>query len=248
MITNFVKLPKGKKVWDHQHEAFNKVKDKPGGMLAMGMRTGKTLVAVGLSTYYEAERVLILAPINCLGVWERDFPLSTKKYKVLLLDQPGTKNKLKQLAGFKSGVVVVNYEAAWRSPLDRKLIEIEIDLVIYDEIHRIKSPGGKSSKFCSRLKGYVSRRLGLTGTLLPHSPFDAYAQFRALDISIFGNNNYEFKKEYGEMEQLKLRKPLMGKHGANKGKMINEVSVVTNFKNMKSFAARMARIRSRLAS
>lgn len=241
-MKQFVKLPKGKNVWKHQVSAFKKMIDKPGGMLAMDMRTGKTLVAVALCGYYAARRVLVLAPINAMSVWERDFPLSVLDYPVLVLDEPGTQKKVKQFKKFKRGVVVLNYEAVWRKPLSNLLIESDFDIVIYDESHRIKSPGGKASKFCGQLKKYIERRLALTGTPLPHSPFDIYAQFRALDVSIFGTNNYDFQRQYGQMEQLKLKKPIMGKHGKNKGKMINEVSVLKNFINMKDFAKRMGKI------
>ncbi len=242
MMKNYVTLPRGKKVWDHQQAAFDKVVGRVGGMLAMGMRTGKTLVGVALSTHYDANRILILAPLNGMGVWERDFPLSIKNYPVLLLDRPGTKGKIKQFEKYKCGVVVINWEAAWRTPLCNLLIAANFQLVIYDEIHRIKKPGGKASLFCSRLKSHISRRLGLTGTLMPHSPLDVYAQFRALDVSIYGTNNQEFKRQYEEMEQLKLKRPLIGKHGKNKGRIINEVSVHKNYKNMKHFAAQMAKI------
>ncbi|HEA30706.1 MAG TPA: hypothetical protein ENH91_12085 [Leeuwenhoekiella sp.] len=242
IMKNYLTLPRGKKVWDHQEAAFNKVVGRVGGMLAMGMRTGKTLVGVALTTHYAAKRILVLAPLNGMGVWERDFPLSVLDYPVLLLDKPGTKNKVKQFENFNYGVVVINWEAAWRSPLCDSIIAARFDLVIYDEIHRIKAPGGKASKFCSRLKSHIPKRLGLTGTLMPNSPLDVYAQFRALDVSIYGTNNNEFKSQYCDMEQLKLKKPLIGKYGKNKGKMINEVSVLKNYKNMKEFAARMAKI------
>ncbi len=242
MIKEYVKLPRGKKVWDHQTKAFDKMVDKSGGMLAMDMRTGKTLVAVALAGFYAARRVLVLAPINAMSVWSREFPLSRLDYPVTILDAPGTQGKVKQFNGFKRGVLVTNYEAAWRKPLSELIIKGGFALVIYDESHRIKSPGGKASKFCGQLKRYIPNRLALTGTPLPHSPLDIYAQFRALDTSIFGTNNNDFRMQYAEMEQLKLKKPIMGKHGKNKGKVINEVSVIKNFKNMKDFAARMARI------
>jgi len=62
--------------------------------------------------------------------------------------------------------------------------------------HRAKAPGGKFSRYLSRLADQVPRRLALTGTPLPHSPLDAYAQYRFLDRSIFGSSFNRFKNRY----------------------------------------------------
>ncbi|MCH8124449.1 hypothetical protein IIC38_00545, partial [candidate division KSB1 bacterium] len=172
----------------------------------------------------------------------RDFPLCRDKHDVLILDAPGTVGKMKQLKNFKAGVLVINYEAAWRKPIDVAIKKIDWDIVLYDESQRIKGPGSKASVYCAALRTRIPHRYELTGTALPHSPLDIYAQFRAIDIGPFGKNYSDFKYEFEEMEMLELHKPIIGKHGRNKGKMINRVSVHKNFKNLKEFARRMGTI------
>jgi SNF2 family DNA or RNA helicase len=60
------------------------------------------------------------------------------------------------------------------------------DVLICDEVHRLKAPGGVASRYVARLAAKIPFRLGLTGTPMPHSPLDIYAQYRILDKTIFG--------------------------------------------------------------
>ena len=69
-------------------------------------------------------------------------------------------------------------------------------MVLADESHKLKRPGGKASLYFKRLRHQARHRLALTGTPLPHSPLDVYAQFRFLDPSLFGPSFHAFKQTY----------------------------------------------------
>lgn len=97
---------------------------------------------------------------------------------------------------------VVNYEAAWPREMGAWIMAQDWDLVVLDESHRIKSPGGKASLFFQRLGRKVPARLCLTGSPMPHSPLDIYAQYRFLDPSIFGTSFTMFKARYAITQQL----------------------------------------------
>jgi hypothetical protein len=60
------------------------------------------------------------------------------------------------------------------------------DFVIVDESHKIKGVSANVSRAASRLTAIAPRRAILTGTLMPHSPLDVFAQFRFLDPLAFG--------------------------------------------------------------
>lgn len=75
------------------------------------------------------------------------------------------------------------------------------DLIVLDEIHMIKAPTGVTSRFMHKLAVRTPRRLGLTGTALPHSPLDAFGEYRFLDESIFGRFVTKFKSRYCEMDE-----------------------------------------------
>lgn len=96
-------------------------------------------------------------------------------------------------------VVVLNYDAAWRDGMNVLLLRTSWDAAICDESHRIKAPGGKAAMFCSRLGDQVPNRICLTGTPMPHSPLDVYAQYRFLDKGIFGTSFTAFRARYAKM-------------------------------------------------
>lgn len=102
-----------------------------------------------------------------------------------------------------SVVLVCNYDAVWRAPLGDWLLKNAhlLDLVVCDEIHRIKSPSGKASRFFARLaaKNDVFQRVGLSGTPMPHSPLDIYAQLRFLAPEMFGSSFVQFRNKYMRM-------------------------------------------------
>lgn len=194
--------------WLHQRQAFEFAKDLPGAILHMHMGTGKTLATMGLIAYREAAVTIVLAPKRVIPVWPREFAkhVGTDGWEILPLSKGTTAKRAKAtLEAAKAAratgrrlVVVVNYEAAWRGDLAKALEAIEPEVVVFDEIHRIKSPQGKASKFAHRLAnlGSVRARYGLTGTLMPHGPLDVFAEVRAIDAGLFGDSWFRFRKRY----------------------------------------------------
>ena len=87
--------------------------------------------------------------------------------------------------------------------------DFDPDLVVIDEMHKIKSVSSNASRLAGRIGSRVERRIGLTGTVIPHSPLDVYGQWRFLDPKAFGRvqPNGErraatfkhFKEDYAEM-------------------------------------------------
>jgi hypothetical protein len=60
------------------------------------------------------------------------------------------------------------------------------DLVIVDESQRIKGASANASRLMARVSDTVKRRMILTGTVMPHSPMDVFAQWRFLAPYAFG--------------------------------------------------------------
>ena len=206
--------------WQHQQEAWNLANKHTGFMLAHDMGAGKSKLAIDFCTGVGAKLVLILCPKSVIPVWPQQFSLHAGvSYPVLALDSGSVPKKAKQAeraldrarARRERLVIVVNYESAWRPPLGPSynqknriisrglLLSEKWDVVILDESHRIKAPGGKASWFCTRLRDRAARRLCLTGTPMPHSPLDIYAQFRFLDPDIFGRSFQRYKMRYAVM-------------------------------------------------
>ena len=195
--------------WDHQVEAWRFIVDKSSAYLAMDMGTGKTLVSIQDILWHEAKNILILCPKAVIPVWPNEFRRHAPNHPIsaCVLNKGSGKKKAEQAgevqrfsqAAKMPFVLVVNYESAWREPLSKFILSTKWDYVIYDEAHKIKKPGGKSSRFCARLVHNSKKRLALSGTPLPNDKLDAYGQCRALDPGMFGTVVAVFRNRYAEM-------------------------------------------------
>ena len=207
-------------LWPHQQRALRFLADKPAAMLAMEMGTGKTRVALEYLQRNQCARALILCPLSVVPhVWPQEAQLYLgNRATATALTANGNAAKLKQLVRAESQapeptpdqphLVVLNYEAAWRGNLAEALLGRRWDLLILDESHRVKSPGGQASRFAAQLARRVPRRLALTGTPMPNNPLDLWAQFRVLDPHIFPATYREFEHTYARL--LPLQHPRRG--------------------------------------
>ena len=133
------------------------------------------------------QRTMILCPKSVVQVWPAEFARhGGLPVGCLPLDDGTMSQRARQLATFldlqrarhQPAIVILNYDAAWRPGMAETLLKISWDAVILDESHRCKAPGGKAAMFVSRLGDKVPHRICLTGTPMPHSPLDVYAQYR----------------------------------------------------------------------
>ena len=69
-------------------------------------------------------------------------------------------------------------------------------MLILDESHRAKAPTGVTAEWLAKLARTIPRRLGLTGTPMPHSPMDIFAQYRIIQPAIFGESYHRFRDRY----------------------------------------------------
>jgi SNF2 family DNA or RNA helicase len=201
--------------WRHQKAAFKFCTDRfaagmRGILLAMGMGTGKSLVACMLILALVARRVLIACPLRVVQVWITQFErhVGAPVMLIALDEDAGSVSEKQELAAEKMKLAqalgipfigVINYDSAWRDPFAAWAEKVQWDLVIADEAHRIKAPGGKASLFFKRMRLHAAHRIALTGTPLPHGPMDIYAQFRFLDVTIFGPSFSAFRTKYAVM-------------------------------------------------
>ena len=154
--------PKGKvaSAYRHQQEAFGfvcrsfgllpepeagpPVLKSSGCALLMEMGTGKSITSIAitgaLAKAGRIGRVLIVAPLSILGVWEAEFArFADFPYFLAVLEGTGAKklDTLLHMTGAALQVAVVNYESAWR--MEKDLLAWRPGLIIADEGHKIKT-------------------------------------------------------------------------------------------------------------
>lgn len=201
----------------HQRQAFHFALRQEAAALWVGMGGGKTRVAYLLAHAWECRRVLVVCPRSVLDdddVWKREerrwlgrhFEVGGRVYRRdgKPKARPSVPDRVRQLekdearadARGRPFVAVAPVDSFWRGDLADWILAREWDLVVFDEIHRLKAPGGKAAKFAARVRARARRRLGLSGTLLAHSRLDGYSVLRCLDPAIFGTNYSRFKARY----------------------------------------------------
>ncbi len=196
--------------WKMQLGAYHFAMNNPGVMLPLLMGRGKSKAAVDVVINRDDRRVLIVCPKTVLGVWRREFARhGCEDHIMVILDKGTVKKRSEQLnqalsrpPSGKRLIVVINYDAYWREPIANMIMMGRWDNVILDESHRIKSATGKASRFAGRLARLVPHRTCLTGTPLPHSPLDAFGQYRFLDPSVFGTSYTLFRSTFAICDKM----------------------------------------------
>jgi hypothetical protein len=192
--------------WLHQRQAYWFARNLDACGLLMDMGTGKSKVVVDLVVNRQHRRTLIICPKAVVGVWPREFTRHAGMAVNVVAPKGSTKTRAKAFADAieiepvdAPIACVVNYEAAWRPGMKELLLGTEWDCVVLDESHKVKAPGGVASKFVAQLGRHARTRLCLTGTPMPHSPLDVYAQYRFLDPGIFGTSFAAFRNRFAIM-------------------------------------------------
>ena len=145
-------------------------------------------------------RVLIVAPLSILGVWEEEFQkFAAFPYALAVLSGSSAKklDTLRHMNGTALQVVVVNYESAWR--LEKALTAWHPDLNI------------AASKAMHRMGAKASYRLLLTGTVITNKAIDVFSQYKFLNPAIYGNSFYAFRNRYFDMVGYGNHTPVLKK-------------------------------------
>lgn len=222
-------------LWEHQLRAVEYATHASAALLAIKMGGGKTAAAIAAANRRRVKRAVIVCPNKVRGVWPREIskwsranwhivdgrrPSRRKGGKPIDLDVAGRIEQAEAClfdcaCGAAVHATVFNYEMlahnmmAYRTKESRGWVPpVQLDLVVWDEIQRLKSATGIISKTAWRWVDYFQARLGLSGTPMEQYPWDIFGVYRALDPGIFGPMWTPFKTEYVKHAE---RKDGMGK-------------------------------------
>lgn len=192
-------------LWNHQKQAVEFCKGRRGSLLFCGLGTGKTRIAVELLEEWGVRTALVVAPLSVIHSWAEQLDEFGRRDWIVLPLQKKTVRERTEMA--KEAIerasledrpilLAINYESVHREPFKKWALGQGFDALVCDESHRMKSPRGVQSKFMARLGKTVDKCLLLTGTPMPHSPLDIFAQARVMDPEVFSPNFYRFRGRY----------------------------------------------------
>lgn len=177
-------------LWQHQREAIEWARDRRAVLLAHEMGCGKTRTAIEILKEVLASkgkagfRVIVCCPKAVIPAWVKQASLWWPEVRVVALTKGTSAQKEKAIAAALADtspvLIVVNYESAWRTGLIEKT---SWSALVWDEVHRLKSPSGAASRWAARVckKNPTAKRLGLSGTMVPHSVLDAHPVWRSVE-------------------------------------------------------------------
>src|SRR6056300_930413 len=165
--------------------------------LAMEVRTGKTLTAMGICENINASHVLFLTKKKAMDSISKDYDLMCPN-------------------GFS--IWVMNYESM------HKLPDIKWDVIIIDEAHTLGA-FPKPNKRAKQVKDMVakcnSKVIFLSGTPTPESYSQMYHQVYGIADNPFRSyaNFYKFAKDYVDVRQRKINSMMVNDYSRGMDKI-----------------------------
>ncbi|WP_240624907.1 DEAD/DEAH box helicase [Staphylococcus debuckii] len=191
--------------------------EKAGNFSVPG--SGKTSTVYGLYSYLnktkDVDTILMIGPLNSFNSWIEEYKAcfgGEQKLNYLNLKDYNTSTEKKMILTYESGnkeLILVNYEILDNLEDEIKGIINKNVLVVFDEVHRIKSTTGKRAGAALRITENAKYMVALTGTPIPNGYIDIYNL-----LNLLYPNDY--KKFFGFTETL-LKNP-----DTNEMKMIND--------------------------
>ena len=207
----------------HKYQDYSKefIETHPVSSLFLDCGLGKTVITLSalndlLFDSFDAHKVLIIAPLRVgRDVWPNEIKkwchLRNLEYRVAI----GTEAERLSALRARADIYIINREnVQWL--IEKSGIKFDFDTLVLDELSSFKN--GRSKRFQSLLKvrPYVKRVVGLTGTPASNGLMDLWAEFRVLDagkrlgrfITNYRNDYFRPDKRNGQV--IFTYKPLPG--------------------------------------
>jgi SNF2 family DNA or RNA helicase len=205
-------MSEDKKLYRHQKQGIRKLLDLDGcGLNASEVGTGKSRMTIETISHLPdiPRRIIIVAPLEAYGVWRNEIHKWAPGVRILDCTRGSIQRRARKLQKLRLAnlarsriYVIVGYESYWREPLRAEVLKWEPEVMVYDEVHRVKGRKARQSKFAHSLATPENKIhtpahiIGLTGTPAPNGPEDYFSVFKAIDPSVFGTRWIDFEQRY----------------------------------------------------
>jgi SNF2 family DNA or RNA helicase len=172
---------------DYQAFAIDYIETHPAAAVLLDMGLGKTVITLTaianlLFDSFQAHRVLVIAPLRVArDTWPAEIQkwdhLNGLSYSVII----GTQQERMAALRKQADIYLINREnTQWL--IENSGMPFDYDMVVIDELSSFKSWQAKRFKSLMKVRPFVKRVVGLTGTPSSNGLMDLFAEFRLLDM------------------------------------------------------------------
>ena len=206
---------------EYQQYAIDFIKKNEIAAVFLDMGLGKTVITLTamndlLFDSFEIAKVLVIGPLR---VSQDTWPSEIKKWEHLshLRYSVAVGTEAERIAALKADaeIYIINRENVdWL--VNKSRIPFSFDMIVIDELSSFKSHQSKRFKSLLKVRPFVKRIVGLTGTPSSNGLMDLWAQFRILDMGkrlgryITHYRNAYFVPDKRNSERIFTYKPATG--------------------------------------
>ena len=171
---------------NYQQYAINFITHNPitAVLLDMGMgKTAITLMAIDylMYEYFEIVKVLVICPLRVTRTWRDEVDKWEQLSGYRLSIVTGTAAQRKKALAADADIYIINREnVPWL--VNKSNVLFNFDMVVIDELSSFKNHQTARHKALMKVRPFIKRIVGLTGTPASQGLMDLFAEFKVLDM------------------------------------------------------------------
>lgn len=171
---------------NYQQYAINFITHNPitAVLLDMGMgKTAITLMAIDylMYEYFEIVKVLVICPLRVTRTWRDEVDKWEQLSGYRLSIVTGTVAQRKKALAADADIYIINREnVPWL--VNKSNVLFNFDMVVIDELSSFKNHQTARHKALMKVRPFIKRIVGLTGTPASQGLMDLFAEFKVLDM------------------------------------------------------------------
>ena len=170
----------------YQQYAIDFIIKNPIAAILLDMSMGKTaicLMAIQHLMYesFEVNRVLVICPLRVTLTWRDEIHKWSQLNGLTYSIVKGTATQRKKALQADADIYIINREnVPWL--INTSGVPFDFDMVVVDELSSFKNHQTARHKALMKVRPYIKRIVGLTGTPVSGGLMDLFAEFKLLDM------------------------------------------------------------------
>ena len=170
----------------YQQYAIDFIIKNPIAAILLDMSMGKTaicLMAIQHLMYesFEVNKVLVICPLRVTLTWRDEIHKWSQLNGLTYSIVKGTATQRKKALQADADIYIINREnVPWL--INTSVVPFDFDMVVVDELSSFKNHQTARHKALMKVRPYIKRIVGLTGTPVSGGLMDLFAEFKLLDM------------------------------------------------------------------